>query len=136
MQFDVIDPARIEREWPVLAEVLAPALRADPTQTLEGLHTRLGSCADSLLAISGPGHALMVIEVTDGLVCWIKYLAGKIEGGPKARAAIMAGAVNHIEAMARGAGCSEIRLCGRDWSKIISGYEPLDGHRNGLKKEL
>lgn len=136
MQFVHVDPARIEREWPVIAEILAPAVRNDPRQTMEGLHKRLARGADRLLHISGPGHALMVIEVTDSLVCWVKYLAGQIEGGPKARVAVMRSAVEHIEAVARNAGCTEIKLCGRDWARILPSYRPFDGHENGLMKEL
>ena len=136
MQFVHVDPARIEREWPVIAEVLAPAVRADPRQTMEGLHKRLASGADSLVEISGPGRCLMVIEVTNDLVCWTKYLAGTIEGGPKARLAIMRGAVAHIEKFARDAGCTAHRLCGRDWHRILPHYTPFDGRPNGLTKEL
>ena len=136
MQFDHVEPARIERLWPVIAEILAPAVRDDPTQTLEGLHKRLASGADKLLHISGPGGCLMVIEVTDDLVCWIKYLAGTIEGGPKARVAVIRAAVARMETIARNAGCTEIKLCGRNWSTVLPDYVAFDGHRNGLSKEL
>ena len=78
----------------------------------------------------------MVIEVTSDLVCWVKYLAGSIEGGPKARVAVIRAAVEHIEAVARNAGCTEIKLCGRDWSAILPDYEAFDGQRNGLRKGL
>lgn len=136
MQFVHVEPERIEAQWPVIAEILAPAVRNDPRQTMEGLHRRLASGADSLLRISGPGDCLMVIELTSDLVCWTKYLAGRIEGGPKARIAIMRGAVRHIETFAREAGCRAHRLCGRDWSAILPDYTPFDGHPNGLTKEL
>jgi hypothetical protein len=136
MQFEHVEPARIEREWPAIAEILAPAVRADPKQTLEGLHRRLGAGTDRLLHISGPGSALMVIEVTADLVCWVKYLAGHIEGGPRARVAIIRAGVDHIEAVARQAGCTEIKLCGRDWARILPDYSPFEGHRNGLRKGL
>lgn len=136
MQFVHVEPERIEAQWPVIAEILAPAVRNDPRQTMEGLHKRLASGADGLLEVTGPGRCLMVIEVTDDLVCWTKYLAGTIEGGPKARIAIMREAVRQIETLARNAGCTEHRLCGRDWSAILPDYQPFDGHRNGLKKEL
>lgn len=136
MQFVHVDPARIEREWPAFAEILAPAVREDPKQTLDGLRRRLAEGAESLLEITGPGHCLMVIKLTNDLVCWTKYLAGHIEGGPKARVAIMRGAVRHLETYARAAGCTEHRLCGRDWHRILPDYEPFDGQRNGLKKEL
>ena len=137
MQFVHIDPERIEAQWPVIAEILAPAVRNDPRQTMEGLHKRLASGADSLLEISGPGRCLMVLEVADDLVCWTKYLAGTIGGGPKARLGIIRAAVEHIEAVARAAGCTEHRLCGRDeWARILPDYQPFDGHRNGLRKGL
>lgn len=136
MQFVHVEPARIEREWPAIAEILAPAVREDPKQTLDGLHKRLAEGAESLLEITGPGHCLMVVEVTNDLVCWTKYLGGHIEGGPKARIAIMRGVVRHLETHARAAGCTEHRLCGRDWSKILRDYQPFDGPRNGLRKVL
>ena len=136
MQFVHVDPSRIEAQWPVIAEILAPAVQGDPRQTMEGLHRRLAEGADRLLQISGPGDALMVIEVTSDPICWVKYLAGHIEGGPKTRLAIIRAAVDRIEAVARSAGCTEIKLCGRDWARILPDYEAFDGHRNGLRKGL
>ncbi len=136
MQFEHVEPARIEREWPAIAEILAPAVQGDPKQTLEGLHKRLAAGADSLIEISGPGRCLLVLEVASDLVCWTKYLAGTIEGGPKARVAIIRAAVEHIETVAKAAGCTEHRLCGRDWARILPTYRPFDGHENGLMKEL
>jgi hypothetical protein len=136
VQFIHVEPGRIEAQWPVIAEILAPAVRGDPRQSMEGLHKRLASGADSLLQITGPGRCLMVLEVTNDLVCWTKYLAGTIEGGPKARLETMRAAVAHIEKFAREAGCTAHRLCGRDWSAILPDYQPFDGHPNGLTKEL
>lgn len=135
MQFVHVDQARIEREWPVIAEILVPAVRHDPRQTLEGLHNRLARGADGLIEVTGPGRCLIVVDVT-GDAFWTKYLAGSIEGGPKARIAIMRQAIEHIETIARAAGCTEHRLCGRDWARILPDYEPFEGHRNGLRKGL
>lgn len=136
MQFEHVDTARIAQLWPVIAEILAPAVRADPSQTMEGLRNSLAEGSDRLLSISGPGHALMVIKVSSGLTCWIRYLAGNIEGGPKARVKTIRAAVQHLEAVAREAGCTEIQLCGRDWARILPDYEPCNGHPNGLRKGL
>jgi hypothetical protein len=136
MQFVHVEPERIEAQWPVIAEILAPAVRNDPRQTLEGLHKRLVAGADSLLEITGPGRCLMVIEVDGGLTCWVKYLAGSIGGGPRARIAAVLAGIGHLEAVARDGGCREIRLCGRDWSAILNDYQPFEGERNGLVKEL
>lgn len=136
MQFIHVSTARIADEWPVFAQTLAPAVRQDPGQTLEGLHRRLESGADVLLEITGPGYCLLGLEVTSDLVCWTKYLAGHINGGPKARAEIIRSAVSHIENVAKAAGCTEHRICGRDWSRVLPSYSPFEGFRNGLKKEL
>lgn len=137
MQFAHVDRARIEREWPAIAEVLAPAVEIDPKQTIEGLRERLRSGADSLIEVSGPGSALIVLEVCSDLVCWTKYMAGRIEGSPKARLAILRRAVSHIETVAKAAGCIEHRLCGRQaWARILPDYRPFDGQQNGLMKEL
>ncbi len=136
MLFTHVRPERIEAHWPAIAEILAPAMRNDPRQTMEGLHRRLAAGADSLLEITGPGRCLMVIEVDSEMACWTKYLAGNIEGGPRAKIEIIRGAVAHIERFAKEAGCASHRLCGRDWSRILPDYVPFEGYRNGLMKEL
>lgn len=136
MQFAHVDPARIEAEWPAFAEILAPAVRQDPRQTLEGLRKRLALGADQLLAVSGDADGLMVIEVTNALCCWIKYAGGRVAGGPKRRAAAFRAAIQHLETVAKAAGCTELRLCGRDWSALLTDYLPDDDHRNGLRKAL
>lgn len=136
MQFTYMPPSQIDRIWPAIADILAPAVRQDATDTIEGLHKRLHEGADWLFEISGPGYALMVFEKPDGTVFWTKYLAGKIEGGPKERVSIIRQAVDHIEKVAREAGCKEHRLCGRDWARVLPNYKPFEGERNGLRKGL
>ena len=78
----------------------------------------------------------MVIEVTDGLACWVKYVAGNITGGPKARVAVFRAVMARMEAVARDAGCTEIKLCGRDWSRILPDYSPCEGRLNCIRKGL
>lgn len=136
MQFQHIEPARIERDWPFYAEILAPALRQDAAQTLEGLHKRLAEGAEQLLQVSGGASGLMVLEITSDLVCWVKYIGGRIEGGPKRRLQFFRDVMRNLEHVARGSGCCEIRLCGRDWSKILPDYLPCDGYPNELRKAL
>jgi hypothetical protein len=136
MQFDPIEPSRIEAQWPVIAEILAPAVRQDPRQTLEGLHKRLAEGTDSLVGVSGEASGLIVIQVTTDLVLWTRYAAGFVAGGPKQRLRTIRQIAEHIETVAREAGCKEHRICGRDWSRILPDYRPFEGHRNGLSKEL
>ena len=136
MHFAHVEPARIEREWPIFADILAPALRQDPTQTIEGLHKRLAAGAEQLIEVSGGASGLMVLEVTEELVCWVKYAAGRIDGGPKQRMQFFRDTMEHLASVAKNAGCTEVRLCGRDWARILPDYRPADGFPNELRKAL
>lgn len=143
MDFVHVSIEAIDRNWPQIAATMWPAVRADPRYSMEALRKRLttpreGSTfgLDQLLRLSGEADCFMVIEVSDSLVFWIKGLAGAIHGGPKAKVRTIRGTVAFMEQMARGAGCREVRLCGRDWSKLLPDYEPFDGLRNGLRKVL
>jgi hypothetical protein len=136
VEFEPVHPARLEREWPVFAQILAPAVRQDPRQTLEGLHKRLAEGTDSLVSVSGGASGLIVLQVTSDLVLWTRYAAGFVDGGPKQRVATMRQVVERLETVARQAGCKEHRICGRDWSRIFPDYRPFEGQRNGLSKEL
>jgi hypothetical protein len=72
------------------------------------------------------------------MVCWVYYLL-KVSGtniGPKAWLEAIREAVGKMEEMARNAGCAEMRIRGRDWSRILPDYEFIDGVPNGLKKRL
>lgn len=136
MDFEPVDVARIERDWPVISEILAPAVRQDPRQTMEGLHKRLAEGTDSLVAVRGGAQGLIVLQVTSDLVLWTRYAAGFVSGGPKQRVATMRQVVERLETVAREAGCKEHRICGRDWSRILPDYRPFEGQQNGLSKEL
>lgn len=41
-----------------------------------------------------------------------------------------------IEDICRKAGIQELRLGGRDWSRLLKDFQPLDGVPNGLRKRL
>lgn len=136
MRFTLVTHDRIAAEWPAIAERLWPAVRQDPTYTLEVLRNRLENGLDWLFEAEGGGTCLIVIELGNDLSCWIKALAGTVEGGPKARLRTIREGVDFIESVARTAGCASVRICGRDWSAILPNYEPFDGYRNGLEKRL
>jgi hypothetical protein len=48
----------------------------------------------------------------------------------------MRGELRKIENIARDAGCTEMRVAGRDWSRILPDYEPMPGIENRLRKAL
>jgi hypothetical protein len=41
-----------------------------------------------------------------------------------------------IEQMAKESGVTEMRVAGRDWSRVLRDYEPFDEVPNGLRKVL
>ena len=136
MQFEHVEPARIARLWPVIAETVWPAVRQNSHYTLETFRERLLNGLDHLFHVSGEASGFIAITLSDDLCCWIKCAAGSVEGGPKARVKTILAIMAHFEAVARDAGCSEIKICGRDWSKILKDYEPFDGFLNGIRKGL
>ncbi len=79
---------------------------------------------------------LQVIEEDGRLICGIKQVTGHIPARPKAWLRAVREEVDRIAGLARAAGCRELRIAGRDWSRVFPGFEPVDGVPNGLKKEL
>lgn len=136
MNFAVVESDRISAEWPSIAETLWPAVRQDSHYTMEVLRQRLLNGMEWLFHITEGANCFIVLEIGPDLCCWVKCLAGSVEGGPKRRAMTIRRGMQHIEQVARDAGCTEIKLCGRDWSSIFPEYTPFDGFRNGIRKGL
>lgn len=86
------------------------------------------------------GTVLMVLQTIiedDGnKVCGIKQIVGSIPAKPKAWVRAVREEVAKIEGLARDAGFDEIRITGRDWSRILPDYEPCEGLTNGIRKRL
>lgn len=80
---------------------------------------------------------VQVFEEADGTkVCGIKKLFGTINAPPKAWVRAVREEVAKIEGVAREAGCDEMRIAGRDWSRILPDFETCDGLTNGIRKRL
>lgn len=93
------------------------------------------------IARPGIGAGFITFEVFEsnaGLCCGIYYFIGKIQLPPKQWLAAVRSEMRVVEDEARAAGCVEMHIRGRDWSKILGpvGYEPVDGTPNGLRKVL
>lgn len=139
MQVTLLDKGCIEAEWPDIAEFLWPAVRQDPTFSLRDLRWRLLNGFALAFEASEGAEGLWVVSLADEdgkLVAWTTAIAGKIEGGPKARIAAMRGAVLALEETLKQAGVKAHRICGRDYSRLFPDYVPYAGYRNGLTKEL
>lgn len=71
------------------------------------------------------------------IVCLIHTLSGKISLGPKAWLRAVRDEIAKLERIARAAGCVEMRVEGRDWSRILPGYSHWPaGEGHGLRKVL
>jgi hypothetical protein len=86
------------------------------------------------------GTATVVFEIyeEDGeLICGLQQLKGRFDLKPKAWLRTMRAEMTKLESIARQAGCAEMRIAGRDWSRVFPDYEPLPGGRpNRLRKRL
>lgn len=83
----------------------------------------------------------VVVEalIEDGRpVAGIYQLDGVIGLPPRAWRRFIRDELHKLEDVARQAGCVEFRVAGRDWSRLLSEYEPMNapGVRNGLRKAL
>ncbi len=79
---------------------------------------------------------LQIYGSGDHMVCGLYKLEGRIDLRPKAFIRTVRAELKKLEDIARWSGCTEMRLAGRDWSKILPDYEPLPQLRNGLRKAL
>lgn len=91
------------------------------------------------IVIDGIGAVWVELEIyEDGnrLVCGITDLRGEINVRPKLWLRIVRDQLRQIEQFAKESGVSEIRLGGRNWSRVLPDYEPFEDIPNGLRKRL
>lgn len=85
------------------------------------------------------GRVRIELEVYDdnGIrVCGLYSLRGRISLPPKRWLRVVRKEMHRIEGIARAASCREIRLAGRNWSRVLPDYEPMPGIENRLRKVL
>ena len=80
---------------------------------------------------------LEVYEDEGQMICLIHTLSGHITLGPKAWLKAVRDEIWKLERIARNAGCAEMRVEGRDWSRVLPGYSYWPaGEGHGLRKVL
>lgn len=140
MRFGHVDPARIEREWPDFAEILAPAVRVHAATTMQEVFDDLVAGRTQMVECDGPeASGLLVFHVFDegqGISCFASYIAGAVPGGPRRMVRSMQSLMAQFETVCRDAGISQIYIGGRDWRRVFPDYEPADGVVNRLRKVL
>jgi hypothetical protein len=124
MHFNLLLPSLIRADWERIGARLAPAVEVDPSRDLNVVFDGLMEGVFSLFDLEL--HAidlLVVIEFADDGTCHLHYAAGSIGGKPRewlGRARLL---ILLLEQLARRHGCNELRLGGRDWSRIFPRYE-------------
>jgi hypothetical protein len=136
-----LSPDRIEAEWKRIGPLLAPSVAHN--ERPRDIYWDLMSGALELFDIDlWRVKGVAVIEIglsTANVRClWIAHIGGKIEGPKRewiARARTLA---SYFEGIARAEGCKELRIEGRDWSRVLTDYERLTDRpgRNELRKVL
>lgn len=130
---------RIQTDWEAIALALWPALRQDPSFSVQSLYDRLMDGSSLLFEAADGAIGYWVVSLDmdgDEMIAWTTAIAGKISGGPKQRVETIRVAVNALEQTLVNAGVTAHRICGRDWSAVLPDYLPYEGARNGLEKRL
>lgn len=131
MPLTLLLPAEIASDWEHLCPLLRPAIAHDEQRQESDVYRDLMAGDMALFHVAfGDMRGVAVIEFRDG-VCWLLYVAGRLGGWERARMVLEA-----FELVAKAHGCTEIRVEGRDWSRLLRDYERLGGHRNELRKRL
>lgn len=124
----------------MLGPILAPAVAFDDNASLEDVRHKLlsGQCEAALVTGDGvKGVIVTELCVIDGAkVCWLSYVAGSVTASPRKWLAIMRSGIAQIEALAKAAGCTETRIGGRDWSRVLTDYQRFDDVPNRMRKAI
>jgi hypothetical protein len=141
VRFTPIPRERVPFVWEDIYRLLAKAIGHDKSATGPEVYGWLVSGRSEASWVET--HAAKGVIVTtmapiDGVpVCWLNYIGGTIEGGPRAFLAETRRIVSHIEDLAAQAGCLELRGGGRDWSRVFPDWERFDPeHPNRMRKRL
>lgn len=139
IQIQRVPPDRVEAAWAAWAgALLKPAIERDTEA--KDVKALLVSGQYELAAVSAPeGYGAVVSELCtiDGVQClWLNYIAGSSDVGPRGFIRAVRKIMAEYEKLARNAGCEEIRIGGRDWSRIFPEFERFDDKPNRLRKRL
>jgi hypothetical protein len=140
MRVERMQITEIERNWHWIYQILEPAVDLDPNRTLQQIKIGLLKGEMGLASVHMPKAAgLVIVEpgTFDGVFCcWVPYLAGHVSGGAKDFIRMARQLMAYLELSARLAGCAEMRIGGRDWSRILPDYRRFNDIPNMLHKVL
>lgn len=138
MTFVPIAKERIPFEWERIVALIGKAIAHDKNATPLDVYAWLTSGCSEAFRVEIPGRVDgLAVTTTEGNVCWINYVGGRIDGGPRSFIRAARDVVDGIEALARDVGCTELRLGGRNWSRVFPEWERFDPqYPNRIRKLL
>lgn len=139
MMFVPVRASQVAGQWPEIAEAIWPCVRGVPNASMEGLKNDLiGGRNLFVWAMGEEGSGALVLEITPDAVCWLKYGTSSLRGGPKVRLRVMREGMKWLSEQMAAIGCTEVRICGRDWSRILTDFQlmPDAPEPNLLRKVL
>jgi hypothetical protein len=135
-------PSEVQRCWPWLSRLLAPAVALEEGhRSLEQVREALEGGAMGLATLHAPMAAGVIVVhpavFDDGQFrLWIPYFVGEVRRSPKAWLRLVRTTMGHFISEARSAGCADVRIAGRNWHRVFPDWEPIDGFDGGLRKVL
>lgn len=141
MRVERVQIAEIERNWHWIYQLLEPVVDQGETRNMQQIKRGLMSGMMGLASAHVPnGAALVIVEpgTFDGVFCcWITCLTGEVRGGFKSFIKVSRQLMTYFELSARLAGCTEMRIGGRNWARVFPDYERFDCIvPNSLRKRL
>lgn len=137
MIFVPIARERIPSEWERIIALIGPAIEHDKNATPLDVYAWLTSGRSEAFWI-GHEHAKGVgVTTTEGDVCWLNYVGGTMTSSPRKFIRAARVVVHDLADLAREQGCTELRLGGRDWSRVFPDWEHFDPeHPNRIRMRL
>jgi hypothetical protein len=136
--FVPIPRERIPQEWERIIALIGPAVDGDKEATRKGLYRELMAGRTEAFWIGVPVHVtgVGVTTISDG-ECWINYVGGEVNGGPRAFVNACRSIVAEIEKLARTQGCKWLVMGGRNWSRVFPEWEHADpDYPNRIRKAI
>ncbi len=136
MHFNLLLPSLIRADWERISTLLAPAVERDDQRQMADVERDLLNGDMALFDIDLPSMRGLVVIEYDERACLFLYAAGKINGNWRERIGNARMLMRFFEQMAKRLGHAEMRVEGRDWSRILSDYTNRGGPRHELVKAL
>jgi hypothetical protein len=134
-------PHEVEADWLRLETLLSPAIAHDAVRKVADVYRDLMAGDMAVFDVAeGNSMGAAVIEFapseTAERCCWLLYIGGRVGGHGRAWLATVRGLMARFEQIAREHGCEEMRVEGRNWSRVLTDYTATGSGRHELLKRL